>query len=53
MSVEFAGSVTALARVECTMGPRRYTDFLTLLLVDGRWQIIAKVFHFETFEMED
>ncbi|MCB5167961.1 nuclear transport factor 2 family protein [Streptomyces bambusae] len=48
VSVEFAGPVTALARVECAMGPRHYTDFLTLLLVDGRWQVIAKVFHFET-----
>ncbi|MFJ5549450.1 nuclear transport factor 2 family protein [Streptomyces sp. NPDC093225] len=48
VSVEFAGPVTALARVECSMGPRRYTDFLTLLLLDGRWQVIAKVFHFET-----
>lgn len=40
--------MTALARVECAIGPRRYTDLLTLLRVDGRWQIIAKVFHFET-----
>ncbi|WP_329382623.1 nuclear transport factor 2 family protein [Streptomyces sp. NBC_01351] len=48
VSVEFAGPVTALARVECAIGPRRYTDLLTLLRVDGRWQIIAKVFHFET-----
>lgn len=42
--------MTALARVECAMGPRRYTDFLTLLRVDGRWRVISKVFHFETEE---
>lgn len=48
VSVEFAGPVTALARVESSMGARRYWDFLTLVLVEGRWQIISKVFHFET-----
>ncbi|MFK0258303.1 nuclear transport factor 2 family protein [Streptomyces sp. NPDC090445] len=53
VSVEFAGPVTALARVECSMGPRRYWDFLTLVQVEGRWQIVSKVFHFETVEDED
>ncbi len=46
-SIEFAGSVTALARVQCSIGPKRFTDLLTLVRVDGRWQIIAKVFHYE------
>jgi hypothetical protein len=46
-SVEFAGPVTALARVQCSIGPRRFTDLLTFVRVDGRWQIIAKVFHYE------
>ena len=46
IGIEFAGPVTALARVECAIGPKRFSDFLTLVLVDGRWQIIAKVFHF-------
>ncbi|MEU9130134.1 nuclear transport factor 2 family protein [Kitasatospora sp. NPDC048540] len=52
VSVEFAGPVTALARVECAMGPRRYSDFLTMVQVEGRWQIVSKVFHFEHFETE-
>ena len=47
ISIEFAGPVTALARVECAIGDRFFTDLLTLVLVDGRWQIISKVFHFE------
>ena len=46
-SVEFAGPVTALARVQCSIGPMRFDDLLTFVRVDGRWQIIAKVFHFE------
>lgn len=46
-SIEFAGPVTALARVECSIGPKQFTDLLTIVKVDGRWQIIAKVFHYE------
>jgi 4-oxalocrotonate tautomerase len=45
--IEFAGPVTALARVQCAIGPKRFTDLLTLVRLDGRWQIISKVFHFE------
>ena len=47
LSIDFAGPVTAIARVECSMGPKHFTDLLTLVHVEGRWQIIAKVFHFE------
>ncbi len=47
ISIEFAGPVTALARVECSIKPKHFADLLTLVLVDGRWQIISKVFHFE------
>ena len=47
LSIEFAGPVTALARVECAIPPKWFTDLLTLVKVDGRWQIIAKVFHHE------
>jgi hypothetical protein len=47
VSIEFAGPVTAMARVECVIGPKKFTDFLTFIFVEGRWQIIAKVFHFD------
>lgn len=33
--------------VECAILPKHFTDLLTLIHVDGRWQIIAKVFHYE------
>jgi hypothetical protein len=45
LSIEFVGPVTALAKVQCSIGPKHFTDLLTLILVDGRWQVIAKVFH--------
>ncbi|MGL6208627.1 MAG: nuclear transport factor 2 family protein [Paracoccaceae bacterium] len=47
VSIDFAGSVTARAVLRCAIGTRLFTDFLTLIKLDGRWQIISKVFHFE------
>lgn len=50
LSIEFAGPVTALACVECAIGPRRFTDLLSFVRLDGRWRLIAKVFHFDLDE---
>ena len=47
VAIEFAGPVTAFARVECAIGPKFFTDFLTLIHVDGAWRIISKVFHYD------
>lgn len=50
LSVEFAGPVTANVRVECSIEKRFFTDFLTLIFVDRKWQIISKVFHYVLIE---
>ncbi|CAN7401055.1 nuclear transport factor 2 family protein [Bosea sp. LjRoot90] len=50
LSIEFAGPVTALARVECAIGPKRFTDLLSFVRLDGHWRLIAKVFHFDLDE---
>jgi hypothetical protein len=47
VSIEQVGPVTAVARVECSIGPKRFDDVLTLVRIDDRWQVIAKVFHYE------
>lgn len=47
IGIEFIGPVTALARVQCSILPKHFTDLLTLVFVDGRWQVISKVFHYE------
>lgn len=47
VSIEFAGPATAMAKVNCAIGPKYFTDLLTLIRLDGRWQIISKVFHFD------
>jgi hypothetical protein len=51
VSVEQVGPVTAVARVECSIGPKRFDDVLTFVRIDDRWQIIAKVFHYELAEV--
>jgi hypothetical protein len=45
VSIDFSGPNTAFAKVECQIPPRYFTDYLTLLKADGRWQVIAKSFH--------
>lgn len=47
VQIAFAGPVTATAVVTCAIGATHFTDFLTLVRIDDRWQIIAKVFHAE------
>jgi hypothetical protein len=50
VSIEVAGPVTAFARVECAIAPKSFVDLLTLVHVDGRWQIVSKVFHYDLAE---
>lgn len=50
VAIEFAGPVTAFARVECAIGAKFFSDLLTLVFVEDRWQIISKVFHFDLRE---
>lgn len=46
LSIELAGPVTARVVLRCAIGTRLFTDFLTLIRLDGRWQVISKVFHY-------
>jgi hypothetical protein len=50
VSIDFSGPGTAFAKVECQLPPRYFTDYLTLLKVGGKWQVIAKAFHTVTRE---
>ena len=47
VAIEFAGPVTAFARVECAIGPKSFIDLLTLIFTCGQWWIISKVFHYD------
>lgn len=46
LSIDFAGPVTARVSLHCAIGARHFTDFLTLIRLEGRWQVISKVFHY-------
>lgn len=46
-SIAFAGPVTALVTATCSIGPKHFTDLLSFVKLDGRWQILAKVFHYD------
>ena len=44
LSVDQAGPTTALVKVKCQLPPRFFTDYLSLLKIDGRWVVAQKVF---------
>jgi Putative lumazine-binding len=48
LSIDIAGPTMALVKLRCQIPPRYFTDQLSLLKIDGRWQIAQKVFQTET-----
>ncbi len=46
LSIAFSDDVTALATVEIGIGDKLFTDYLNFVCVDGRWQIISKIYTF-------
>lgn len=47
ISITTSGPVTAFTHLQCAIADKYYDDFLSLICLDGRWQIISKVFHYE------
>ncbi len=41
------GPVTAYTRVRCAIAPKKFDDILSWIYLDGRWQIISKVFDYQ------
>ena len=39
--------VTAFVKLKCAIPPRFFTDYLSLLKIEGRWQIVQKIFAVE------
>ena len=48
LTLDLVGPTLALVKVKCQMPPRYFTDLLSLLKVESRWQIVQKVFMTET-----
>lgn len=47
-----AGPEMVLAKVQLAIGPKLFTDYLSLLRLDGRWRIIAKAYTYVPIEVE-
>jgi hypothetical protein len=50
VQIDQSGPTTAFVKVKCAMPPRFFTDYLSLLKIDGRWQVAQKVFAVEMRE---
>jgi hypothetical protein len=46
LSIEVSSSTTAHARLKDMYMPKRFVNEITFIKIDGRWQVIAKVWHF-------
>ncbi|WP_286235196.1 nuclear transport factor 2 family protein [Thalassotalea sediminis] len=47
LTIDVIGNYTALAKVQCVIAPKYFTDFLSFIYLDNKWQIISKVFHYQ------
>lgn len=42
LMIDRTGPVNALVKVRCQVAPKVYEDYLSLIKIDGRWQVVAK-----------
>lgn len=47
LSISAGSPTTAHVRVKDVYLPKRFVDDLTFVLLDGKWQIVSKVWHFD------
>lgn len=52
LSIDKSGPESALVRVQMAIGPKLFSDYLSLLKIDGRWQIISKTYTYVLIEVE-
>ena len=50
VSVDVSGPETAFVKVECSIHPRYFTDYLTLLRLKDGWRVVAKTFRADVRE---
>lgn len=44
VSIDFSGPETAFVKLECSIHPRYFTDYLTLLKLNDGWKVVSKTF---------
>jgi hypothetical protein len=48
LQIDIADPTTAFVKTQCAIPPRFFTDYLSFLKLDGRWQVAQKVYATET-----
>lgn len=44
LMIDRLGHVNAIAKISCMVDPIAYTDYLSLIKFENRWQIVAKAY---------
>ena len=44
VSIDMSGPETAFVKLECSIHPRYFTDYLTLLKLKDGWRVVSKTF---------
>lgn len=44
ISIDLSGPETAFVKLECSLHPRYFTDYLTLLKLKDGWKVVSKTF---------
>ena len=50
VSIDMAGPETAFVKLECSVHPRYFTDYLSLLKLNGGLRIVSKTFRTDVRE---
>jgi len=50
VSIDMSGPETAFVKLECSVHPRYFTDYLSLLKLNGGWRIVSKTFRTDVRE---
>ncbi len=50
LTIDLVSETMAHVKVQCAVPPRFFTDLLSFLKIDGRWQVAQKVFSVEVRE---
>ena len=50
VSIDLSGPETAIVKLECSIHPRYFTDYLSLLKLKDGWRVVSKTFRTDVRE---
>lgn len=50
VSIDLSGPETAFVKLECSIHPRYFVDYLTLLKLENGWKVVSKTFRTDVRE---